>query len=200
MRAKGANVVELPGRESGDRRNDVPERTESSRAVPFTVKTCPRCGATLFEDMRVCYGCLFDFDREPAHYAELPSTIGSPFFGTGKREASGSDPDSTSVLRFDADERLRRSIVMEVGICSMRLPLDGGREVVVGRDPSCDIVIGSRNVSRRHLRISDESGRVVCEDLDATNPAYVNGIELKDRRVVGKDSVIDICGTQIVIR
>lgn len=28
-----------------------------------TLKTCPRCGARLFDDMQVCYGCLFDFDH-----------------------------------------------------------------------------------------------------------------------------------------
>lgn len=32
------------------------------------LKTCPRCGAKLFADMDVCYGCLYDFARggEPA--------------------------------------------------------------------------------------------------------------------------------------
>lgn len=28
-----------------------------------TLRTCPRCGAKLFEDMNVCYGCLYDFDH-----------------------------------------------------------------------------------------------------------------------------------------
>ena len=28
-------------------------------------KVCPRCGARLFEDMSVCYECLYDFDRVP---------------------------------------------------------------------------------------------------------------------------------------
>ena len=30
------------------------------------LKTCPRCGAKLFEDMDVCYGCLYDFNRDAA--------------------------------------------------------------------------------------------------------------------------------------
>lgn len=36
-----------------------------------TLRTCPRCGAKLFEDMDVCYGCLYDFnqaDRAQAQY------------------------------------------------------------------------------------------------------------------------------------
>ena len=28
------------------------------------IKTCPRCGARLFADMDVCYGCLYDFTKE----------------------------------------------------------------------------------------------------------------------------------------
>lgn len=28
------------------------------------LKTCPRCGAKLFADMDVCYGCLYDFTSE----------------------------------------------------------------------------------------------------------------------------------------
>ena len=26
-------------------------------------KVCPRCGARLFRDMHICYGCLYDFDH-----------------------------------------------------------------------------------------------------------------------------------------
>ena len=29
-------------------------------------KRCPRCGATMFADMEVCYACLYDFTRTPA--------------------------------------------------------------------------------------------------------------------------------------
>ncbi|MBQ6395234.1 MAG: FHA domain-containing protein [Atopobiaceae bacterium] len=104
------------------------------------------------------------------------------------------------MLDLDPAGRLKRSIVLEIGTCSVRLPLESGKELVIGRDPSCDIVIGKRCVSRKHLKVSDESGRILCEDLGATNPAYVNGIELKERRVIGKDSVIDVCGMQILVR
>ncbi|MCH4054297.1 MAG: FHA domain-containing protein [Atopobiaceae bacterium] len=41
---------------AGDGRG-VRERTRT--------KVCPRCGARLFEDMSVCYECLYDFDRVP---------------------------------------------------------------------------------------------------------------------------------------
>ncbi len=55
----------------------------------FGIKRCPRCGELLYEDMDVCYGCLYDFTRDvtqpppgtppalgevPAWDAGLPST------------------------------------------------------------------------------------------------------------------------------
>ena len=42
----------------------------SARALPARGKRCPRCGELLFEDMDVCYGCLYDFTREPYHLPE----------------------------------------------------------------------------------------------------------------------------------
>lgn len=29
----------------------------------YQTRTCPRCGAELYADMKVCYGCLYDFTR-----------------------------------------------------------------------------------------------------------------------------------------
>jgi hypothetical protein len=44
----------------------VIERPREQELTPTTrTKTCPRCGATLFEDMDVCYGCLYDFHHVP---------------------------------------------------------------------------------------------------------------------------------------
>lgn len=37
------------------------------------LKTCPRCGAKLFDDMDVCYGCLYDFTAEHEHRLDVGS-------------------------------------------------------------------------------------------------------------------------------
>lgn len=39
--------------------------TAKGSAAGIGTKVCPRCGEELFEDMNICYGCLFDFDHEP---------------------------------------------------------------------------------------------------------------------------------------
>lgn len=46
----------------GSRSSGDVGRTVSRRPSSET-KVCPRCGARLFEDMDVCYGCLYDFSR-----------------------------------------------------------------------------------------------------------------------------------------
>lgn len=51
---------------------------------------------------------------------------------------------------------------------------------VVGRHPSCDLVIPGSSVSRHHAAVIREGGRVLIEDLRSCNGTLVN-----DRRVVG---------------
>ena len=37
--------------------------TVRNESVEYETKICPRCGAKLYADMNVCYGCLYDFSR-----------------------------------------------------------------------------------------------------------------------------------------
>lgn len=60
----------------------------------YGVKTCPRCGAQLFEDMDICYECLYDFNRAPLH-TSLP------------------DPDDASRHKGQQIEKMRREGKME---------------------------------------------------------------------------------------
>lgn len=41
-----------------------PRTYPGQRAGGDGLRTCPRCGAKLFADMNVCYGCLYDFGKE----------------------------------------------------------------------------------------------------------------------------------------
>lgn len=45
-------------------------------------------------------------------------------------------------------------------------------EILIGRDPSCDIAIDNLGVSRNHARISHPSGLLV--DLESANHVFVN--------------------------
>lgn len=50
-----------------------------------------------------------------------------------------------------------------------------GTELVVGRDPTVDIVVGERSVSRRHCRLVGTKEGVEVLDLGSANGVYVGG-------------------------
>lgn len=48
-------------------------------------------------------------------------------------------------------------------------------EVILGRDPSADIVLESPGISRRHARIASQGDTATVEDLGSSNGTFVNG-------------------------
>ena len=42
---------------------EIPIQPANTQQDPTRTKTCPSCGATLFADMDICYGCLYDFTK-----------------------------------------------------------------------------------------------------------------------------------------
>ncbi|MEQ8717109.1 MAG: FtsK/SpoIIIE domain-containing protein [Acidimicrobiales bacterium] len=84
-----------------------------------------------------------------------------------------------------------------------RIPVAAGRGVVIGRDPSCDLVVSAPDVSRRHCRI-------VAPDPDATTPAPLEDLGAVMATVAtptgragsGRDPIITVdlgCGRVILI-
>jgi pSer/pThr/pTyr-binding forkhead associated (FHA) protein len=55
-----------------------------------------------------------------------------------------------------------------------------GDEIIIGRAPSCDIAIGHKSISRRHLRIAIEGNNFLAEDLGSQN-----GSRLNNKRING---------------
>jgi pSer/pThr/pTyr-binding forkhead associated (FHA) protein len=55
-----------------------------------------------------------------------------------------------------------------------------GEEIIIGRAPSCDIAIGHKSISRRHLRIAIEGNHFLAEDLGSQN-----GTRLNNKRING---------------
>ncbi len=64
-------------------------------------------------------------------------------------------------------------------------PLDGQRWVInhilyIGREPTCDIVIPNRQVSRRHAVLIPTTNGVNVEDLDSKNGLHLNGNRIQE--------------------
>lgn len=63
------------------------------------------------------------------------------------------------------------------------------REVVVGRDPRCELPLGSADVSRRHARIVPDADGHRVVDMGSTNGTYVNGRPVTSRRLTPGDRI-----------
>jgi hypothetical protein len=48
-------------------------------------------------------------------------------------------------------------------------------ELVIGRHPSCDVIVGAGTVSRRHALLTFRDGGWILQDLESTNGTRVNG-------------------------
>jgi hypothetical protein len=48
------------------------------------------------------------------------------------------------------------------------------RTLLLGRDPTCDVVVDDVEISRRHARLIAQSGGYTIEDLGSTNGTFVN--------------------------
>jgi VWFA-related protein len=46
-------------------------------------------------------------------------------------------------------------------------------ETIIGRDPSCDVVLDAISVTRKHARLQHNHGKFMLEDLNSTNGSYV---------------------------
>lgn len=159
----------------------------------YATKVCPRCGAELYDDMAVCYGCLYDFSRErPAPGA--PGGLLPPCPGDGERATSGGDTEDLSLAVRTCGAASQRVGALLRTACVDAWVEMGEDGLLVGRDPGCDVVLHSPAVSRRHLRLTPTSdGMEVC-DLEATNPATYRGREVRGLVVVPYGDTVDVCG------
>jgi hypothetical protein len=48
-------------------------------------------------------------------------------------------------------------------------------ELLLGRHPNCDVVLGAETISRRHALLTFRDGAWIVQDLDSTNGTRLNG-------------------------
>ena len=84
--------------------------------------------------------------------------------------------------------------VAEEGILKgVTLPLEGGTEWVLGRDPDeSQIILEDPSVSRKHLvlRISPEG--IVAENLSETSPIFINDEQISEPRLLNNGDSVKI--------
>lgn len=166
------------------------ERIEK-RLGSYTAKTCPRCGAELYADLAICYGCLYDFSRDAgsSSLAEIPAL----------------SPDKEDTIQFDRvelgiEQSTPDTAGMHIDTSALKVWINVPEEgLLLGRDASCDVVLHSSAVSRRHLRVKPTpEGMEVC-DLGSTNPAVYRGRTIDDCVVVSYGDTIDLCDCRLTM-
>ena len=71
-----------------------------------------------------------------------------------------------------------------------RVPVPPDGVLVIGRDPSCDIVLDDATVSRRHAEVVSRGDECYVRPLSATNATYVNGrIVVRETRLAAGDEL-----------
>lgn len=66
------------------------------------------------------------------------------------------------------------------------------KEILIGRDDRCDIVLPSGNISRIHAVLRPAKGRLSVEDLKSTNGTMVNATEVQGVTILGNGDKVKI--------
>lgn len=75
-----------------------------------------------------------------------------------------------------------------------RYPVNGA--VVLGREPGCEVVVNSRQVSRYHARLTSSPEGIILEDLGSKNGTHYNGNPLTSPVVLKDGDVFQIALVQ----
>ncbi len=91
-------------------------------------------------------------------------------------------------------------IIIEGPAKDQKFALADHKLVMIGRDASCTIQIVDPQLSRHHLQVATDpdEGRHYVLDYGSRNGISVNGVQIKDRRILGDRDVIEAGTTTIV--
>jgi serine phosphatase RsbU (regulator of sigma subunit) len=79
------------------------------------------------------------------------------------------------------------------GSCPGQLVELHGERMVMGRHPSCQIVLDNAAVSRNHAQILESHGTYYLEDLRSRNGTLLNGLRIQGRTELADDDEIRVC-------
>lgn len=142
-----------------------------------TTKRCPVCDEELFEDMNICYGCLYDFSRT-----------------SSDREQEINEARSRAQQKLDMHSNVLTSSEFLIHSEILDTKIRFSNQLRVGRSSSNDVVLHAHSVSRNHIRIFINKDEVLVEDCGATNEAKIHGRAIMDPVSVMVGDTIDVCG------
>lgn len=146
------------------------------------MKECPRCHALMFDDMSVCYDCLYSFKLENISETNFPPALDDVEEPDTRAVSSDSGPTALidSVISAEPSSEKGRAAVATVT-----------HTVTIGRAKSNDVVLEEPNISRKHAKVVFSTAGIFLEDLASTNGVRLNG---KRFRGTGRIMAGDIIG------
>jgi pSer/pThr/pTyr-binding forkhead associated (FHA) protein/plasmid stability protein len=177
---------------------------------------CQFCGLPLAS----AYGEPIAFDGGPAapppqnealdawppdwNGGSAPVPPAAPSEATGPAEAAVPASAHVAVGVAVAEPQMR--LVVYSGITGEEQPLIAeqefmldGRDVAIGRSPSCDVPLaGDQLASRRHALLRYRAGRYTLVDLGSSNGTYVNDREIREEVVLQDGDRIRVGSHEIV--
>jgi two-component system, NtrC family, response regulator HydG len=96
---------------------------------------------------------------------------------TLQRDSSPVGPKSFAVLVTDGVDKGARLIIL------------AGQTALVGKSPTCDLVLRDPEVSRRHLRLEATQRGLLMTDLGSTNGTFVGSVAVMAAVVAARQSV-----------
>ena len=80
------------------------------------------------------------------------------------------------------------------------ISLDGEKSSwLIGRDPSCDIVLKASQISRRHAVISLEDGEFFIEDCNSSLGVFVNESKISEKTKIAVGNLIRLCSYELLL-
>jgi len=142
-----------------------------------------------------------ELQAAPAHVAlSAPSAEGAVVVGA--HHSSIPDPTpAAGVTRTPAlaQSAAMRLVVTEGALRGTTLPLSTSA-VLIGRSPSCTLVLDDDYSSSRHARIFPQNGAWYVEDLGSTNGTYLEGRRLDVPVAVQPGEEIRIGQTTMILQ
>ena len=166
-------------------RAQEPTQVTSKKAEAFLTKSCPRCLEELFDDMSVCYGCLYDFSRAQnpkddclVEDTSLDTHIDDAHVGGAYVERSSSGKlscDDTCDISFDMEHAYNEPQV------------SASNHELCGRDEQALYASSCRSIDSPH-----SEGTCVAE-MHVQSPSADFKINFAQELVIGRARSCDVC-------
>ncbi|HOY68671.1 MAG TPA: FHA domain-containing protein [Candidatus Ozemobacteraceae bacterium] len=143
-------------------------------------------------------------DVNKTRVGEAPVPAEQPLPGAaGPLPASSGANAGKTVVRSDLSGKRPVTVEPELFVrltdANGRIHEGKGREVLIGRSPECTIIMTAAEVSRKHLLIRREAGRLVAVPQTSSNTTEINGIRIQGASTIDAEATITLGGTPFSI-